>query len=28
VLSTAGQAIAFLPNELGRALLHSQRVTP
>jgi hypothetical protein len=28
VLSVAGQAIAFLPNELGRALLHSQRVTP
>jgi hypothetical protein len=28
VLSVAGEAIAFLPNELGRALLHSQRVTP
>lgn len=28
VLSVAGQAIVFLPNELGRALLHSQRVTP
>ncbi len=28
VLSVTGQAIAFLPNELGRALLHSQRVTP
>ncbi|MEI8030724.1 MAG: hypothetical protein WCH35_13175 [Comamonadaceae bacterium] len=28
VLSVAGQVIAFVPNELGRALLHSQRVTP
>lgn len=28
VLSTAGKAIAFIPNELGMALLHNQRVTP
>ena len=27
VLSVAGQAIAFLPNEIGRALLYSQRVS-
>jgi len=27
VLSAAGQAIAFIPNELGRALLHNERVT-
>lgn len=27
VLSTAGQAIAFVPNELGRALLHNERIT-
>ncbi len=27
VLSVAGQAIAFLPNEMGRALLYSQRVS-
>ena len=25
-LSTAGQVIAFVPNELGRALLHNERV--
>ena len=27
VLSTAGQAIAFVPNEIGKALLHNERVT-
>lgn len=27
VLSAAGQAIAFIPNELGKALLHNERVT-
>jgi hypothetical protein len=27
VLSVAGEAIAFLPNALGRALLHNERVT-
>jgi hypothetical protein len=27
VLSAAGRAIAFIPNELGRALLHNERVT-
>lgn len=27
VLSAAGKAIAFVPNELGRALLHNERVT-
>ena len=27
VLSAAGTAIAFIPNELGRALLHNERVT-
>ncbi|UUZ66812.1 hypothetical protein LP416_17030 [Polaromonas sp. P2-4] len=27
VLSAAGQAIAFIPNELGRALLHNERLT-
>lgn len=26
VLSTAGRAIAFIPNEIGRALLYDQRV--
>ena len=26
LLSTAGQVIAFIPNELGRALLHNERV--
>ncbi len=26
LLSTAGQVIAFVPNELGRALLHNERV--
>ena len=28
VLSAAGKAIAYIPNELGRALLHNERVTP
>lgn len=28
VLSAAGEAIAFIPNALGRALLHNERVTP
>ena len=27
VLSAAGKAIAFIPNEMGRALLHNERVT-
>jgi hypothetical protein len=27
VLSAAGEAIAFVPNALGRALLHSERLT-
>lgn len=27
VLSTAGKAIAFIPNELGKALLYNERVT-
>lgn len=27
VLSVAGQAIAFVPNEVGRALMHHERVT-
>jgi hypothetical protein len=26
-ISLAGEAIAFIPNELGRALLHNERVT-
>jgi hypothetical protein len=27
LLSAAGTVIAFIPNELGRALLHNERVT-
>lgn len=27
VLSTAGEVLAFIPNELGRALLHNERLT-
>lgn len=27
VLSTAGQVIAFIPNEIGKALLHNERVS-
>ena len=27
ILSAAGEAIAFLPNALGRALLHNERLT-
>ncbi|HYW57091.1 MAG TPA: hypothetical protein VE934_09025 [Polaromonas sp.] len=27
ILSAAGQVIAFIPNELGRALLHNERLT-
>ncbi|MFN3861156.1 MAG: hypothetical protein ACK4R2_06770 [Roseateles sp.] len=27
VLSTAGQVIAFIPNEIGKALLHNEQVT-
>ncbi len=27
VLSAAGKAIAFIPNEIGKALLHNERVT-
>jgi hypothetical protein len=27
VLSAAGQAIAFIPNEIGRALLYNERLT-
>jgi hypothetical protein len=28
VLSVAGTAVAFLPNEIGRALMHDERLTP
>lgn len=27
VLSAAGEAVCFVPNELGRALLHDERIT-
>lgn len=27
VLSTAGQVIAFIPNEIGKALLHNEKVS-
>lgn len=27
VLSAAGQAVAFIPNEIGRTLMHNERVT-
>ena len=27
MLSAAGQAIAFIPNEIGKALLHNERIT-
>ena len=27
ILSVASQAICFIPNELGRALMHNERVT-
>ncbi|MFN8896205.1 MAG: hypothetical protein ACK5Y8_21045 [Betaproteobacteria bacterium] len=27
VLSAAGQVIAFVPNEIGKALLHNERIT-
>jgi hypothetical protein len=27
VLSALGEAIAFVPNELGKALLHNERIT-
>jgi hypothetical protein len=27
LLSAAGEAIVFIPNELGRALMHNERVT-
>ena len=27
ILSAAGEAIAFIPNALGQALLHNERVT-
>ena len=27
VLSTAGKAIAFIPNEIGKALLYNERVS-
>jgi hypothetical protein len=27
VLSAAGEAIAFIPNEIGRSLLHDERIT-
>ncbi len=27
LLSAAGEVIAFIPNELGRALLHNERIT-
>ncbi len=28
VLTVAGAVVAFVPNEIGRALLHNERVTP
>lgn len=28
VLSAAGEALAFIPNALGRALMHNERLTP
>ncbi len=28
VLSAAGKAIAFIPNQLGQALLYNERITP
>lgn len=28
VLSQAGRAVAFIPNEIGAALLHNERITP
>lgn len=28
VLSAAGEAIAFIPNEIGASLLHNERLTP
>lgn len=28
LLSAAGQAIAFIPNEIGASLMHNERVTP
>jgi len=27
ILSAAGEAIAFLPNAVGRALMHNERIT-
>ena len=27
LLSTAGQALCFVPNEIGRSLMHNERVT-
>ena len=27
ILSAAGQAIAYVPNQIGRALLHNERIT-
>jgi len=27
VLSAAGEVIAFIPNEIGKALMHNERVT-
>lgn len=27
VLSAAGEAVAFIPNEIGRALIHDERIT-
>ena len=28
ILSVAGEAVAFIPNAVGRALLHNRRLTP
>lgn len=28
LLSAAGQAIAFIPNEIGASLMHNERITP
>jgi hypothetical protein len=27
LISTAAEVLAFIPNELGRALLHNERIT-
>jgi hypothetical protein len=27
ILSAAGQAVAFIPNEIGKALLHNEKIS-